>query len=414
MPRPNSLNQVPSFAHAKFSPAVIGNMSYSGLGLARALGRHGVPVIGFSPIGDIVGMNSRFLTPVICPNVSEQEEEFLDFLICLGNRLERKSVFFPTGDNTVLFLAKHAENLRDLYEFVVPDARLVRQVVGKESIFDLCIHHDIPTPRTEYPKSKEEMAEAMENIGFPCIIKPVLSPLWWTDEISAIVNHGKVVRLESLEHGLKVYDELAPLNSEFIVQEIIPGDDRNLFYFVFYADRQGKALVRFAGQKHRVTPTHFGSASYVKSIHDAQLEEISLKVVDAIGYIGLGGIEFKLDPRDNKFKLIEFNARFGLWDILATKCGIDLPWVAYLDALGLPVPELQDYEDGVIWISLARDLSALKEYRQEGILSIYQWLISLRGKRYGASFAWDDPLPGLREAFLFIKSRTTRAIKSGA
>lgn len=414
MSKQNSFGDIPSAANSKHSPAVIGNMSYSGLGLSRALGRHGVPVIGFSPIYDIVGMNSRFLTPVVCPNVSEREEEFMDFLICLGNRLERKSVFIPTGDNTVLFLAKHKEELRDLYEFVVPDARLIRQVVGKESIFDLCIQHDIPTPRTEHPKSKEEMAKALENIGFPCIIKPVLSPNWWTDEISAIVNNGKVVRLESLEHGLEIYEKLAPLDSDIIVQEIIPGDDENLYYFVFYADRQGRTLVRFAGQKLRVTPTHFGSASYVKSIHDAQLEEVSLKLVDAIGYVGLGGIEFKLDPRDNKFKLIEFNARFGLWDVLATKCGIDLPWVAYLDALRLPVPEPQDYEDGVIWMSLARDLSALKEYRQEGILSIYQWLISLRGKRCGASFAWDDPLPGLREAFVFMKSRTTKAIKSGA
>ncbi len=255
------------------------------------------------------------------------------------------------------------------------------------------------------------MLDAVKRIGVPCIIKPVFSPSWWKEDIAEIVQ-GKVVKLDSLDQAARLYETLTRLDSQFVVQEIIPGDDENLYYFVFYVNRDGQVLVRFAGQKLRVTPAHFGSASYVKSIHDARLEEISLRFLDATGYIGLGGIEFKLDPRDDTFKLIEVNARFGLWDVLATRCGIELPYIAYLDALGLPTPEYDQYEKGVIWVSLARDISAFKQYNQEGVLSLFQWLKSLKGKKYGASFAWDDPMPGIFEAFQYIKSKAMGVVRS--
>jgi predicted ATP-grasp superfamily ATP-dependent carboligase/peptidoglycan/xylan/chitin deacetylase (PgdA/CDA1 family) len=412
MARPVLLENLPNLTDAKHAPAVIANMSYSGLGLARALGRHGVPVIALSPQRDAIGMNSRYVTPMICPAAGKQEDAFLEFLECLGRRLGRRSVFFPTGDNTVLFLATHGEDLRDKYEFVVPEASLIRKVVRKDTIFRLCIKHGIATPNTIYPRNKEEMVDAVKQIGTPCIIKPVLSPLWWKRDVAEIVNGGKVFRLETLDEAKRIYEKLAPLTDEFIVQEIIPGEDKNLFYFVFYVDREGNPLVSFAGQKLRVTPAHYGSASYVKSIHDPNLEKTGLKLVEAIGYIGLGGIEFKLDPRDGSYKLIEFNARFGLWDILATRCGIDLPWIAYRDALGLPVEKIQDYKTGVIWLSLARDLSAFRQYRSEGSLSLFQWLRSLTGKKYRATFAWDDPRPGISEAATFLRGKAAKLMRA--
>jgi len=256
------------------------------------------------------------------------------------------------------------------------------------------------------------MLDAVERIGMPCIIKPVFSPSWWRQDVAEIVNRGKVVQLNSPEEASRYYEALSHLNDEVVVQEIIPGADSNLYYFVFYVSREGQILVRFAGQKLRVTPAHFGSASYVKSIYDPKLEEISLRFLEATGYVGLGGIEFKLDPRDNTFKLIEVNARFGLWDVLATKCGIELPYIAYLDALRMPAEKQESYEEGVIWVSLARDLSAFKQYHQEGVLSILQWLKSLGGKKYSASFAWDDPRPGIYEALRYIRSKTFGAVGS--
>jgi len=43
-------------------------------------------------------------------------------------------------------------------------------------------------------------------------------------------------------------------------------------------------------------------------------------------------VEFKRDPRDGKFKLMEINPRLWQWHGLAAACGIDLPRIAYADS----------------------------------------------------------------------------------
>ena len=143
-----------------------------------------------------------------------------------------------------------------------------------------------------------------------------------------------------------------------IVQEVIPGEDERLAYCCFYVDRGRRPLAVFAGRKLRILPVQFGSATYVRSFHDPDLERVSLKLLSGTGYQGLGGVEFKKDSRDERYKLIEFNARFGLWDALAVRCGIDIPHMAYQDALERPVEPRTAYRDDVIWLDSQRDIRA--------------------------------------------------------
>jgi predicted ATP-grasp superfamily ATP-dependent carboligase len=113
-----------------------------------------------------------------------------------------------------------------------------------------------------------------------------------------------------------------------------------------------------------------------------------------IGYRGHVGIEFKYDERDDEYKLIEVNARFGLWDGMASLCGIDFPYINYQVARQRSVDAPQIYDDGVKWISFVRDLYAFRSYRRENAIGVFEWLRSLSsGKRDYAVFALDDPKP---------------------
>ena len=42
-------------------------------------------------------------------------------------------------------------------------------------------------------------------------------------------------------------------------------------------------------------------------------------------YQGLSQVEFKRDPRDGRYKLMEINPRLCQWHGLAAACGVDLP-----------------------------------------------------------------------------------------
>jgi D-aspartate ligase len=60
----------------------------------------------------------------------------------------------------------------------------------------------------------------------------------------------------------------------------------------------------------RQHPHEFGRAStLVETIELAALEELSEKLLKAINYYGLVEVEYKPDPRDGQFKLLDINAR---------------------------------------------------------------------------------------------------------
>ena len=50
--------------------------------------------------------------------------------------------------------------------------------------------------------------------------------------------------------------------------------------------------------------------------------------------VGLSQVEFKRDPRDGSYRLMEVNPRLWQWHGLAAACGVDFPRIAYEDLVG--------------------------------------------------------------------------------
>ncbi len=59
----------------------------------------------------------------------------------------------------------------------------------------------------------------------------------------------------------------------------------------------------------------------------------------ATGFDGITQIEFKRDPRDGSFRLIEINLRTWQWHSLARRCGVDLVGMCYRHATGEDVAD---------------------------------------------------------------------------
>ena len=172
---------------------------------------------------------------------------------------------------------------------------------------------------------------------------------------------------------------MVEIDPRVVVQEVIPGPDEFLLYFVCYMNRDQEMLGAFTGRKVRVTPIHFGSASYVQTMYDARLEEQCLAFLSSAGFWGICGIEVKQDERDGQRKLVEINPRYGLWDEIGQYIGVDIGYIAYCDLLGLPVVPAYAFQPHYRWVSLERDVRAFLEYRREGLIDVRSWLASLRG-----------------------------------
>jgi predicted ATP-grasp superfamily ATP-dependent carboligase len=123
----------------------------------------------------------------------------------------------------------------------------------------------------------------------------------------------------------------------------------------------------------------------------------------------LGGIEFKKDVRDGRYKLIEFNARLGMWDSFSAKCGVDIPYIAYCDTSNNPIEPQTQYREGVFWIDFQRDVRTFLISRKLGRLSFKQWMKSLFVEKEWAVYARDDWKPALM-AVLKLFERPLNAI----
>ena len=373
---------------------------HMGLDIARSLAGRGVPVFGLDDDPASPTRHSRFCRVVPGPGLRAGEETFLERLLTFGRSLGRPAVLFPLSDEHVLFCSRRREALRGSYELVLASPDTVERLTSKQGLAELAARHGIPAPRTVFVHTAAEVEQAARAVPFPAILKPVEGAAWHTSRAGKALRRGlfdgraKVLLCRSAAELRAAWRVAAPFDPRLIVQEVIPGEDSRLAYISFYLDRDSRPLGFFAGRKLRVIPTGFGSASFVRSFRDPRLEAAARRLLAATRYRGLGGIEFKLDPRDDTYKLIEFNTRFGMWDGLGTRCGVDLPWLAYRDTLGQAVEPCPEWRQGVLWLDWQRDLRAALEYWRKGELSPGEWLRSLRGEKMWAIYSLRDWKPG--------------------
>ena len=93
---------------------------------------------------------------------------------------------------------------------------------------------------------------------------------------------------------------------------------------------------------------------------------------------------------------MEVNARSYQWLGLATACGVNLPLIAYHDAMGDPVQPARMEPGTRRWVLAASDvaLTPLEILRKQ--TSFVEWLRSWRHVVMDGILAWSDPRPGVK------------------
>ena len=141
------------------------------------------------------------------------------------------------------------------------------------------------------------------------------------------------------------------------------------------------------------------ASTYVETVELPELEELSTRFLRAIDYYGLVELEYKLDPRDSTYKLLDVNARTWGYHTLGQRAGVDFPAMLFADQVGEPV-EPRRATPGVRWIRLVTDLPTAVVELAGGRLNVRSYLRSLFGFDEEAVFSARDPLPGLAELAL--------------
>jgi len=361
----------------------------NGLGVIRSLGRKKIPTLVLTPNSTDVSMFSRHAIKMICPDISESDEQFVDFLLGVGEQMNNKGVLFPVDDDMVLTILKHRDKLEKYFKFPMATLDVIENLLLKDKLYRISEKNGIPHPKTYLLKNSSELEYLGENITYPCFIKPIYST-----EFSKKF-HVKGFCVNNKKELIEVFDNILKRCSchDVMIQEVIPGPITNLYGFYGYFNKNSELLTGLTYRKIRQYPVDFGAGCLVESIWVPEIVGLATQFLQSVNYYGLVDVEFKLDPRDNKFKLIEINTRTGALNIFSTKCGINLPYTAYLDAIGEKVEVNISKKEGVKGIYVFNDVLSAFESISKRELSFMEWINTLRGEKEYAIFAWDDPAP---------------------
>ena len=389
-------------AAAARPPAAVFQAGYAcGLDILRDLGRHGVPLLACDPDPGAIGLRSRYAVARVCPDPLTDEEGFISWLEAVGPSLPRPTVAFPSHDEFIWPLSRHAARLEPW--FIVPFARwdVMGKVRDKRAQMEAAWRAGVDTPKTVFVSSRAQLASRGREIRFPAVLKPVESLAF------KLRFHRHILDVETPDELDRIYDKVDDLGV-LMLQERIPGGESELWTVGSYLDAESRALAVFTGHKLRQHPHAGGSCLAGVSAWNEGLAEVALRLLQELRFHGVSQVEFKRDPRDGRFCLMEVNARHWKWHGLAARCGVNLSFTAYRDAIGDPYIARRQ-QDGVKWIVANKDVPLALLEIAKGERSPTEYVRSLRGTRMDGLHALDDPLPGLLNVGMIVKQVLTRA-----
>jgi len=360
----------------------------TGIGLLRSLGRHGVPLWALDPNPDSVVLRSRYAHGSTCADTHYDEEGFLRDLIAVGRQLPQRALLLPSNDDYVDMLPRHRDALEEWFILQQPSPARMEALADKEQQFRAAWRAGVDTPKTAFIASPADVSAAADEVPFPAILKPSI-PLAFRRRTGA-----KVITVRTRDDLSAAYERAQEFGT-LLLQEFVPGGDDELYNYGSYLNAESQPLAQFTRLKIRQHPRTFGEIRFGESVWVPEVADAGLKLLQELHYHGISGVEFKRDPRDGRYKLMEVNARSTIIShTLAPYVGVDIPYVAYRDAVGRPIITSRQ-RDGVRWIQCSTDIPDSLAEMSRGELSPWEWLRSLPGTRVDGILALDDPVPGL-------------------
>ena len=387
----NVLQGVPTHSHRPGALVLGGD--FSGLGIIRSLGRRGIPVCVIDDEYSI-GRFSRYTTHAVsAPNIRD-ERETIDVLIATARRLDLKGwVLFPTRDEHVAAIGRHRAELTEWYRVPTPEMECVKWAWNKWNTYTLAERLGIPIPRTWCPKTVEEL-DAIDA-AFPLGVKPAVK------EDFFYATKAKAWRANNREELRTLFQRASShaAGNEILIQDIIPGDGKRQYSScVFF--KNGEAIASMEARRLRQHPPEFGrAATFVETLNSPELLEPTRRFLSAINYYGLAEVEYKLDPRDGQYKLLDVNARTWGFHCLGPAAGVDFSYLLYADQIGEIVQASRGCP-GVGWIRMVTDIPTSIREIFAGRLTAGKYLESLRTFRVESVFHRDDIMPTLAELAL--------------
>jgi predicted ATP-grasp superfamily ATP-dependent carboligase len=376
-------------------PAIVLNMYYTGLGIARSLGVRGVRVIGLSAVRRHYGNATRYAEVRISPDSRKEPAALFECLMDFGRKNGTRAIIFPTRDDDIVFLDRYREKLGEYFVPAIPPRDQIGICLDKWETHRAAERAGIPAPKAWLVESRDEFAQVVPMITYPSVMKPVASYDWHRGGNWKLVGGRKAVGITSRQHLIDEYSAISAADERVLIEEMVPGDDGQLLIAACFCDAQSRVASGFTARKLVQIPAAFGTGCVVETVDRPDIMAMAERLLDSMGFHGIAEVEFKHDVATGEYKLIEINAR--PWDQhrLGTAAGTDVIWAAYLDYAGLPGARLVAGPAKVKWIAEDAFVMALLRGASGSEPSVSSLVKAAHGRRIFGVWSARDPLPSL-------------------
>jgi D-aspartate ligase len=367
-------------------PALVLGEGVSALGTTRALARSGVETYAVGAAQNFASYSRYYRRHPAAAATDPSEDGLRDFLESLG---EGAAVLMPCSDAWLLSVARLPAATRQRFATSLPPAAMVEDFVDKAGFSRLLDTQSVPHPVTRPIESVDDLSDkSFASLG-ECFLKPRQSQRF------ASAYGVKAFRARGLGEAQQLWQKAHAEGHEMILQEYIPGPPTHHYFVDGFIDAGGILRAAFARRRVRMHPPEFGNSTSTGSIPFADIAtgvQGALGMLPSIGYRGIFSVEFKKDPRDEVFKVLEINARPWWYIGFAAVCGVNMAKMAYDDALGRPVQNVDSYRTGVTCTYLRHDVHAARRMFRAGEISPAAWVWSI-ARSVWPVFTWSDPRP---------------------
>ncbi|MDK4203149.1 phosphoribosylglycinamide formyltransferase 2 [Bacillus velezensis] len=240
---------------------------------------------------------------------------------------------------------------------VIPNARAAKLTMDREGIRRLAAETlHLPTAGYEFANTYEEFKEAAETIGFPCVVKPLMSSSGKGQSVCRSASGLRSCWDMAMEggrvkNGRVIIEEFIPFESEITLLTVRAANGTSFCAPIGHEQKDGDYIESW--QPHHMTEQQIEEAKH-----------IAKSITDELGGYGLFGVELFLT--EDKVYFSEVSPRphdTGLVTLVTQNLS---EFALHVRAvLGFPIPEIIQLSPGA-----SRPLKAPKEladYAVEGL-----------------------------------------------
>lgn len=363
--------------------------------IARLLSnRCGVPVDVAAMSPSDQNLRSRFLRSFVrLPDVLRHLDAFSRALIGLIHE-QQYDLLIPVQDVAVAAIAQNYDALTSLLHVACPPPRIVERVLNKDFTLKVAEQCDIRVPKSYKVTTAADFESLAQKPLFPVVLKP---------------GERKGVASFKVRYFHKLDELLSFLGTnpygELLLQEYCPGMGVGIEMLI----HNGDCLACFQHRRLKEDPPS-GGVAVMAIAEDAnpELADASYRLLRALEWEGVAMVEFRQNPADGKWALMEINGRYWGTTSLPLQAGVEFPVYEWRLAHGHD-PHIPDtYATGMRWRWTTGYMERLhrilvgfrgglgpKMSRWKALVDIpADFSPSIRD----AVWSWSDPLPAAAEA----------------